>query len=222
MVAPIPAASSRSSALIRIGVPFTSTRHLGFPFVSAPSRLPSPAASTMACGGAARLSTISRSSDSRRWRQQRMCQERLSHAELRYSVCLDCFRGVSCAARGKRNGTYANRYAFPGKRIPTRTESSDDGAAEGSEPAGHTGASVLSRVGERKAVAGRCDMAAVTTYLDFGMTKGGKRTCYDYREDQPAYDLFMGARYLRDLIAYREGNADEVYHPEDVRDTLRK
>ena len=64
--------------------------------------------------------------------------------------------------------------------------------------------------------------AHVTTYLDFGMTKGGKRTSYDYREDQPAYDLFMGARYLNDLIAYREGRVDDVYHPEDVRDQLRK
>jgi len=64
--------------------------------------------------------------------------------------------------------------------------------------------------------------AAVTTYLDFGMTKGGKRTSYDYREDQPAYELFMGARYLNDMIAYREGRVDDVYHPEDVRDNLRK
>jgi hypothetical protein len=63
---------------------------------------------------------------------------------------------------------------------------------------------------------------AVTTYLDFGMTKKGKRTCYDYREGQQAYDLFMGARYLNDVIAYREGRVDAVYHPEDVRDNLRK
>jgi hypothetical protein len=65
-------------------------------------------------------------------------------------------------------------------------------------------------------------MSTVTTYLDFGMTKAGKRTAYDYREGQIAYDLFMGARYLNDLIAYRHGRVDEVYHPEDVRDTLRK
>jgi hypothetical protein len=63
---------------------------------------------------------------------------------------------------------------------------------------------------------------AVTTYLDFGMTKRGKRTCYDYREGQQAYDLFMGARYLNDLIAYREGRVEAVYHPEDVRDNVRK
>ena len=64
--------------------------------------------------------------------------------------------------------------------------------------------------------------SAVTTYLDFGMTKRGKRTCYDYREGQQAYDLFMGARYLNDVIAYREGRVNAVYHPEDVRDNLRK
>jgi hypothetical protein len=62
----------------------------------------------------------------------------------------------------------------------------------------------------------------VTSYLDFGMTRRGKRTCYDYREGQQAYDLFMGARYLNDLIAYREGRPEAVYHPEDVRDNLRK
>lgn len=65
-------------------------------------------------------------------------------------------------------------------------------------------------------------MNTVTTYLDFGMTKKGKRTCYDYREGQNAYDLFMGARYLADMIAYRHGDVDRVYHPEDVRDQLRK
>jgi len=62
----------------------------------------------------------------------------------------------------------------------------------------------------------------VTTYLDFGMVKRGKRACYDYREGQQAYDLFMGARYLNDLIAYRAGRVDAVYHPEDLRDNLRK
>lgn len=69
---------------------------------------------------------------------------------------------------------------------------------------------------------GHTHMTHVTTYLDFGMTKRGKRTCYDYREGQPAYDLFMGARYLNDLIAYRHGTVGDVYHPEDVRDNLRK
>jgi hypothetical protein len=62
----------------------------------------------------------------------------------------------------------------------------------------------------------------VTTYLDFGMTQGGRRVSYDYREGQHAYDLFMGARYLHDLMAYRSGDLDAVFHPEDVRDQLRK
>src|SRR4051794_7011710 len=63
---------------------------------------------------------------------------------------------------------------------------------------------------------------AVTTYLDFGMTQGGRRTSYDYREGQNAYDLFMGARYLNDLIAYRGGEVGAAFHPEDLRDNLRK
>ena len=63
---------------------------------------------------------------------------------------------------------------------------------------------------------------AATTYLDFGLTQGGRRTSYDYYEGQHAYDLFMGARYLHDLIAYRNGDVDAVYHPEDLRDNLRK
>jgi hypothetical protein len=63
---------------------------------------------------------------------------------------------------------------------------------------------------------------AATTYLDFGLTQGGRRTAYDYYEGQHAYDLFMGARYLHDLIAYRNGDVDAVHHPEDLRDNLRK
>lgn len=62
----------------------------------------------------------------------------------------------------------------------------------------------------------------VTTYLDFGLAQGGRRTSYDYYEGQDAYDLFMGARYLRDLMAYRNGAIDAVFHPEDLRDTVRK
>ena len=68
----------------------------------------------------------------------------------------------------------------------------------------------------------KAPIGKVTTYLDFGMTQGGRRTSYDYREGQNAYDLFMGARYLNDLIAYRAGDLDSVFHPEDLRDQLRK
>jgi hypothetical protein len=62
----------------------------------------------------------------------------------------------------------------------------------------------------------------ITTYLDFGFTQGGRRTSYDYYEGQRAYDLFMGARYLYDVIAYRNGDVNKVHHPEDLRDNLRK
>jgi hypothetical protein len=62
----------------------------------------------------------------------------------------------------------------------------------------------------------------VATYLDFGLTQGGRRVSYDYYEGQHAYELFMGARYLHDLMAYRTGNLDAVHHPEDLRDNLRK
>lgn len=61
-----------------------------------------------------------------------------------------------------------------------------------------------------------------TTYLDFGNTIAGRRTSYDYYEDQAAYDLFMGARYVGDMIAYRNGEVDNVYQIEDLRDQQRK
>lgn len=61
-----------------------------------------------------------------------------------------------------------------------------------------------------------------TTYLDFGNTIAGRRTSYDYYEDQSAYDLFMGARYMGDMIAYRNGEVDKVYQREDLRDQNRK
>lgn len=62
----------------------------------------------------------------------------------------------------------------------------------------------------------------ITTYLDFGKVRGGRRTCYDYYEGQDAYDLFMGARYFRDIIFYREGEVEKVYQVEDLRDQTRK
>ena len=62
----------------------------------------------------------------------------------------------------------------------------------------------------------------VKTYLDFGKTQAGRKTCYDYYEGQDAYDLFMGARYFKDIIFYREGELDKVYQVEDLRDQTRK
>lgn len=62
----------------------------------------------------------------------------------------------------------------------------------------------------------------VTTFLDFGKTQGGRRTSYDYYEGQDAYDLFMGSRYFKDIIFYRESEVDKVYQVEDLRDHTRK
>ncbi len=60
------------------------------------------------------------------------------------------------------------------------------------------------------------------TYLDFGKIVGDRRACYDYYEGQDAYDLFMGARYFKDIIFYREGQVDKIYQVEDLRDQNRK
>lgn len=62
----------------------------------------------------------------------------------------------------------------------------------------------------------------VKTFLDFGKIQSGRRTCYDYYEGQDAYDLFMGARYFKDIMAYRDGEAEKVYQVEDIRDQTRK
>jgi len=62
----------------------------------------------------------------------------------------------------------------------------------------------------------------IKTYLDFGKIQGGRRTSYDYYEGQDAYDLFMGSRYFKDIIFYREGKIDQVYQIEDLRDQIRK
>jgi hypothetical protein len=60
------------------------------------------------------------------------------------------------------------------------------------------------------------------TFLDFGKIQGGRRTSYDYYEGQDAYDLFMGSRYFKDIIAYRKGEVEKIYQPEDIRDNNRK
>lgn len=69
---------------------------------------------------------------------------------------------------------------------------------------------------------GKIAKGRTTTYLDFGQTTGGRRTSYDYYEGQPAYDLFMGARYVGDMIAYRTDEVGKVYQAEDLRDQSRK
>src|SRR3989344_8282136 len=62
----------------------------------------------------------------------------------------------------------------------------------------------------------------IKTFLDFGKIQSGRRTSYDYYEGQDAYDLFMGSRYFRDIMFYREGEVDKVYQVEDLRDQIRK
>src|SRR3989344_9439648 len=62
----------------------------------------------------------------------------------------------------------------------------------------------------------------VSTYLDFGLIKDGEKIPRDSRIDQEAYDFFMIARYLKDLISYREGTIEKIYHPEDLEDNLKK
>lgn len=62
----------------------------------------------------------------------------------------------------------------------------------------------------------------VKTFLDFGKIQAGRRTCYDYYEGQDAYDLFMGARYFKDIMAYRDEEIEKIYQVEDVRDQTRK
>ncbi len=62
----------------------------------------------------------------------------------------------------------------------------------------------------------------IKTFLDFGKIQSGRRTSYDYYEGQDAYDLFMGSRYFRDIMYYRNGKVDKVYQVEDLRDQMRK
>ena len=44
------------------------------------------------------------------------------------------------------------------------------------------------------------------SYLEFGSKnlKSSKKNIWDYKTDQDAYDLFMVARYSRELIAYKD------------------
>jgi len=62
----------------------------------------------------------------------------------------------------------------------------------------------------------------VTTFLDFGKVQGNRRTSYEYYEGQQAYDLYMGARYFEDIMAYRNSEIEKVYQVEDLRDQIRK
>ncbi len=65
-------------------------------------------------------------------------------------------------------------------------------------------------------------MKKVKTYLEFGKLEGKKRIVYDKREEQEAYDFFMVARYLKDMIAYRTGSIKNVHKKEDLEDNIKK
>ncbi len=69
---------------------------------------------------------------------------------------------------------------------------------------------------------GRKPKGKVITYTDFGKVQGGMRTSYAYHTDQEAYDIYMGARYLQDMMFYEQGKVDIVFQPEDLRDNNRK
>ena len=69
---------------------------------------------------------------------------------------------------------------------------------------------------------GKLPKGEVTTYTDFGKVQGGMRTSYAYHKGQEAYDLYMGARYLQDMMFYNLGKIDIVFQPEDLRDNNRK
>jgi len=65
-------------------------------------------------------------------------------------------------------------------------------------------------------------MKKTKTYLEFGKEEGKKKFVYDKREDQEAYDFFMIARYLKDMIGYRTGNVKKIHHKEDLEDNIKK
>ncbi|SVD66834.1 uncharacterized protein METZ01_LOCUS419688, partial [marine metagenome] len=69
---------------------------------------------------------------------------------------------------------------------------------------------------------GKLPKGEITTYTDFGKVQGGMRTSYAYHTGQEAYDLYMGARYLQDMLFYDQGKVDIVFQPEDLRDNKRK
>ena len=65
-------------------------------------------------------------------------------------------------------------------------------------------------------------MKNVRTYLEFGKKEGKKNTVYDIRQEQEAYDFFMVARYLKDIIGYKTGDIKMVHHKEDLEDNIKK
>ena len=60
------------------------------------------------------------------------------------------------------------------------------------------------------------------TILKFGYKEGEKEVAYDIREGQEAYEFFMVARYLKDIIAYRTNKVSRVHHKDDLLDNIKK
>jgi sulfate adenylyltransferase len=65
-------------------------------------------------------------------------------------------------------------------------------------------------------------MTQTRSYLEFGKIEGDKKTPYDTRYDQEAYEFFMVARYARDIIGYRTGKRELIHHEEDIEDNVKK
>ena len=68
---------------------------------------------------------------------------------------------------------------------------------------------------------GKLPKGSIESYTDFGKVQGGMRTSYAYHTGQEAYDLYMGARYLQDMMYYDSGMKDLIFQPEDLRDNNR-
>ena len=65
-------------------------------------------------------------------------------------------------------------------------------------------------------------MGKIKTYLEFGYMEDSKRHPYLTKENQDAYDFFMTARYLKDIISYRNCQIQGVHHEEDLQDNIKK
>lgn len=65
-------------------------------------------------------------------------------------------------------------------------------------------------------------MKKVKSYLEFGYQDDDTKVPYDTRENQEAYDFFMVARYLKDIISYRTGKIENLHREEDLQDNIKK
>jgi hypothetical protein len=65
-------------------------------------------------------------------------------------------------------------------------------------------------------------MMVAKSYLEFGLIDEGDKKVYDTRFDQEAYDFFMVARYMKDIMSYRANKPENVHHKEDFEDNLKK